>query len=77
MAALCVRWFRDTLSAVPDRTPCPRCEKTGFVRYENVIRGGNAERHFYCGFCNHSWTVTHSGETAQNHGYPPERSRLN
>ena len=60
---------------MPEKTECPRCLKVGFVRYENVIKGGRAERHFYCGFCNHSWAVADDGETRKNYGYPPERSR--
>lgn len=42
---------------VPDKTRCPRCRKVGFVRLENVIKGGRAERHYYCGSCNHDWQV--------------------
>ncbi len=58
-----------------DTTKCPWCQKVGFVRYENVIKGTVAQRHFYCGSCNHSWAVTSEGDTRRNHGRPPERSR--
>ena len=47
---------------MPDKTPCARCLKVGFVRFENVIRGGMAERHYYCGACNHSWAMTAEGD---------------
>jgi transposase-like protein len=60
---------------MPSTTICPRCEKAGFVRYENVIKGGFVQRHFYCGSCNHSWAVSGDGKTRHNYGRPPERSR--
>jgi hypothetical protein len=50
---------------MPAKTQCRRCEKVGFVRFEHVIRGGRAERHYYCGACNHSWTVTDDGTKRQ------------
>ena len=53
-------------SPMPDRTKCPWCDKIGLVRYENVIKGGKAERRFYCGSCNRSWSVTEEGETRQS-----------
>ena len=59
---------------MPDRTECPRCRKVGFVRYENVVKGGNAARHFYCGSCNYSWSIADEGDARQNHGHPSERS---
>jgi transposase-like protein len=63
------------LSCVPDKTACPRCGKVGLVRFENVIRAGLSERHYYCGSCNHSWAVSESGNAKENHGHLPERSR--
>ena len=62
---------------MPDRTPCPRCRKTGFVRFENVIQGGVSERHYYCGSCTYAWVVSDDGvETQRRDGQlPPERSR--
>ena len=59
---------------MPDKTECQRCHKTGFVRVEHVIKAQASVRHFYCGYCNHSWAVA-DGAQPQNHGYPPERSR--
>ena len=47
---------------VPVRTKCPRCRKVGFVRLENVIKAGRAERHYYCGACNHNWQVVEEAE---------------
>jgi transposase-like protein len=61
---------------VPDKTPCPRCEKIGLVRFENVIKAGLAERHYYCGGCNHSWQVKDDGTSMSTlKEPPPERSR--
>jgi hypothetical protein len=60
---------------MPDTMKCPRCQKVGFIRSENVIKGARAQRHFYCGSCNHSWAVTTDGGTRRNYGRPPERSR--
>jgi transposase-like protein len=42
---------------------CPRCHKASLVRFENVIRGGRSERHFYCGGCHYSWAVATDDET--------------
>jgi|SoiMethySBSTD1v2_1073268.scaffolds.fasta_scaffold37824_2 transposase-like protein len=60
------------LLTVPDRTQCPRCQKTGLVRRENVLRGDRWEQHFYCGACNYSWRVT-DGELAADYRSPPPR----
>jgi hypothetical protein len=46
---------------VPTKTPCVRCKKTGFVRVEHVIKADTAERHFYCGACDHTWQVVADG----------------
>jgi hypothetical protein len=40
-----------------------------------VIRGDKAERHFYCGGCDHAWAVDDTGVVKNNYGRPPERSR--
>lgn len=53
---------RSLFTHMPDKTPCSRCLKVGFVRFENVIRGGLAQRHYYCGACNHSWTISAEGD---------------
>lgn len=60
---------------MPAKTQCRRCEKVGFVRFENVIRGGRAERHYYCGACNHSWTVADDGDEKTTRKPPADRSR--
>jgi hypothetical protein len=39
-----------------DVTQCPFCKRTGFVRQEQVIKGGAALVHHYCGVCEKSWT---------------------
>jgi transposase-like protein len=45
-------------------TKCPRCDSAGLVRFENVIKAGFAERHYYCGGCDYSWTVERDGTSA-------------
>jgi hypothetical protein len=42
---------------MPDRTPCVKCKKVGFVRWERVLRGGHGFTDYYCGHCDHGWTV--------------------
>jgi hypothetical protein len=32
----------------------------GFVRWENVIKGGVAYREYFCGHCERSWRVADS-----------------
>lgn len=40
-----------------DETLCPNCSITGFVReYKHVINK-STPRIFYCGVCEHQWTV--------------------
>jgi hypothetical protein len=60
---------------MPAKTPCPRCNRVGFVRFEHVIRAGTAQLHYYCGSCEHSWAVDEDGTEHENYGRPPERSR--
>ena len=62
---------------MPDKTSCPRCKKTGLVRFENVITAGKAERHYYCGGCHHAWVVREDGTAGKDDGdsFPPEPSR--
>ena len=50
--------MRHTVAAfVPYQTPCPKCEHVGLVRAENVITGTSCMRLFYCGRCEHQWSV--------------------
>jgi hypothetical protein len=65
-------------SAVPDKTPCPRCNTVGFVRFETVIARGKAARHHYCGHCNRSWTITEDGQRVDHPQQKdlPDRSRI-
>ena len=39
------------------QTQCIKCGLVGLVRLENVIRGTEITRLYYCGACDHSWTV--------------------
>jgi hypothetical protein len=41
---------------MPDKTACPRCDRVGFVRLEHVIKAGTSVVHYYCGFCEHTWS---------------------
>jgi len=62
---------------MPDKTMCPRCRKTGFVRLETVIKAGNAVRSFYCGACDNQWTVAENTSAPSNPAKDdrPDRSR--
>jgi len=60
---------------VPDRTECPRCHKTGFVRREKVVRGDETFVSYYCGACNYSWQVKGDGALA-NRPTPPKPSDI-
>jgi transposase-like protein len=51
---------------MPDRTVCPRCKSVGLVRSEHVIKGGKAERHYYCGACEHSWITVEGADSGTN-----------
>jgi len=42
---------------MPATTPCRYCQRTGFVRFETVVKGGKAAKEFYCGRCNRTWVV--------------------
>lgn len=41
-----------TLNAI-----CPRCSEVHLVRFENVIKGTQVSRLFYCGGCDLEWTI--------------------
>ena len=62
---------------VPDKTPCPRCQKTGFVRFEHVIKAGHAVRACYCGSCGYEWQLGPEGDRTTTEGTDerPDRSR--
>jgi hypothetical protein len=61
---------------LPEETECPRCPKPGFVRLENVIKGYQARRVFYCGACGHEWSVSDDGSVQSNRTSDrPDRSR--
>jgi hypothetical protein len=61
---------------MPDKTVCPICKKTGFVRFETVLTRGQVHRAYYCGSCNHSWEIAEDGTpTAPTDPERPDRSR--
>jgi hypothetical protein len=62
--------------SMPDKTPCQRCKKIGFVRFENVIKAGQAERQYYCGACNYTWQVKDEEPRAARPN-PPSKRREN
>ena len=45
------------LDFVPYQNRCPDCAKSGLVRVETIIKGGMVSREFYCGSCEHQWTI--------------------
>ena len=42
---------------MPDRIACPSCNRTGLVRYENIIKGTQTSRLYYCGGCDFEWAT--------------------
>jgi len=50
-----------SVCTVPYRTRCVHCETIGLVRAEHVIIGRRAMTEFFCGKCNHAWTIAHDG----------------
>lgn len=67
---------------MPAHTPCIKCGVVGFVRTEHVISGGRAVTDYYCGHCQHSWTVDQRGNKRSQalrsrvkSVKPPDRSR--
>jgi hypothetical protein len=57
---------RDRISPLtdnmPDPRPCAQCGRVGFVRVEHILKGGYAATEYYCGSCEHAWTVLDEGE---------------
>ena len=54
---------------------CPRCKKDNLVRFETVIKAGQAARHYYCGNCDYSWQTADDPKGTITEGDPPDRSR--
>jgi hypothetical protein len=42
---------------MPHNLSCPQCQKVGFVRVEYVINGTHSRKAFYCGGCDHTWSI--------------------
>jgi hypothetical protein len=45
---------------MPAQTRCIHCRTIEFVRREHVIVGANAVIEYYCGHCDHAWSVADS-----------------
>ena len=66
------------MANVADKSPCPRCHKVTFVRFETVVKGGALHRAYYCGACDYAWNDTAGGvndpqrDVTPDH---PDRSR--
>jgi hypothetical protein len=57
------------LIRMPTHQPsCPRCHDNLFVRRERILSGRRVTNAFYCGRCNHDWSV-------ESPTYTPERRR--
>jgi len=54
---------------MPDRTACVHCGKVGFVRRENVIKGGVTTTVFYCGACNRTWEAREDDDGREPKGH--------
>jgi len=50
---------------------CPKCLNTGLVRAETVIKAGTASRTYYCGGCEHQWSIADPRQPA-----PPPHTPL-
>ena len=64
---------------MPDKTVCPNCQRIGLVRQERIIKGGSTSVAYYCGHCDHTWTLMEAdirGATPPEFATAqPERSR--
>ena len=60
---------------MPYHTPCPNCLRLGLVRVEHVIKGGAVSKAFYCGGCEHQWTIVEVGEPEPPHPEPLPKAR--
>lgn len=52
---------------------CPRCERIGLVRYENVIKGTKTSKLYYCGACDYDWSVEDAPQPPGLIPLPPQR----
>ena len=65
---------------MPDKTPCRRCARVGYIRTETVVKGGKSIQTFYCGLCDSTWEVAEDGTASddprgRHEDEPPDRSR--
>ena len=58
------------LSPVPAHIECPRCQKSGLVRHETVVKAGDTEHHYYCGGFNYSWRAAQEAAVLANTSLP-------
>jgi transposase-like protein len=62
-------------SAMPTGQPlCPRCQDNLYVRAEQILSGRRVLQAFYCGRCNHEWTVE-NGQQAEERRQGERRKR--
>jgi hypothetical protein len=47
-------------------TLCPRCQDVGLVRFETVVKGGIAHKHFCCGRCDYAWRSVGVGHKTES-----------
>jgi hypothetical protein len=66
---------------MPAETPCIHCQTVGFVRREHVITGAHSAIEYYCGHCDHAWSLANN-DRKHSHRRPkpkphvkPDRSR--
>lgn len=50
---------------MPQKTPCRRCARVGYIRTETIVKDGQSLQSFYCGLCDAAWEVADDG-TAQD-----------
>jgi hypothetical protein len=55
-----------------DQTRCQNCGKVGLVRQEHIIKGSTFTKAFYCGGCEHQWSVADTPPPAPVYPQPPK-----
>jgi hypothetical protein len=60
---------------MPDTVVCAKCGRTGWVRFERIIRGADYQRLYYCGACDHTWSVPEAAKAPPAQSSPEARRR--